>query len=83
MRSFHNAIHARVISQDLNVVNVVLLAQIVEGFNEGRAIVCDDFTKSAPLAKNIVEYPIADGLCGLSAKNVILRIVHERAAALD
>ena len=77
MHSFYNAIHTRVISQNSNVVNVVSLAQIVKGFNEGGAVVCDDFTKSAPSAKNIVEYPIADGLCGLSAKNAILGIVRE------
>ena len=68
---------------NLNVVNVVSLAQIVEGFNEGGAVVCDGLTKSAPSAKNIVEYPITDSLRSLSAKNVILGIVHERAAALD
>ena len=83
MHSFHNAICVRVISQDSNVVNVVSLAQIVEGFNEGGAIVHDNLTKSAPLAKNIIEYPIANGLCGLSMKNTILRIVCEQAVALD
>ena len=65
------------------MVNVVTLAQIVKGFNEGRAIVHDNFTKSTPLAKNIIKYPIADGLRSLSAKNVIFRIVHEQAVALD
>ena len=65
------------------MANVVLLAQIVKGFNEGGAIVHDDLTKSTPSAQNIIEYPITDGLRGLSAKNAILRIVHEWAAALD
>ena len=65
------------------MANVVSLAQIIEGFNEGGAIVCDDLTKSAPLAKDIIGYPIANGFRGLSVKNVILRIVRERAAALD
>ena len=65
------------------MANVVSLAQIIEGFNKGGAIVRDDLTKSAPSAKDIIEYPIADGFCGLSVKNAILRIVHERAAALD
>ena len=65
------------------MANVVALAQIIEGFYEGRAIVHDNLTKSTPSAKNILEYPIANGLCGLSAKNVILGIVHERAVALD
>ena len=53
MCPFHNAICMRVIPQDLNVVNVVVLAQIIRGFYECGAIVCDNFTKSAPLAKNI------------------------------
>ena len=83
MYSFHNAICVRVISQDSNVANVVSLAQIIEGFNEGGAIVHDDLTKSAPSAKDIIEYPIADGFRGLSAKNAILGIVRKRAAALD
>ena len=83
MHPFHNAVCTRVITQDSNVANVVALAQIIEGFYEGRAIVHDDLTKSTPSAKNILEYPIANGLCGLSAKNVILGIVHERAVALD
>ena len=83
MRPFHDAICARVISRDSNVVNVVSLAQIIKGFNEGWAIVRDDLTKSAPSAKDIVEYPIADGFRGLSAKNAIFGIVCERAAALD
>ena len=65
------------------MANVVSLAQIIEGFNEGGAVVSDDLRKSAPSAKDIVEYPIADGLCGLRAKNAIFRIVRERAAALD
>ena len=73
----------RVISRDLNVVNVVSLAQIVKGFNKGGAVVCDNFTKSTLSAKNIVEYPIANGLRGLSAKNAILGIVCEQAVALD
>ena len=77
MCSFHNAIHVRVIPRDSNVANVVSLAQIVKGFNEGGAVVHDDLTKSAPSAKNIVEYSITNGLHSLSAKNVILRIVHE------
>ena len=83
MHPFHDAICARVISRDSNVANVVSLAQIIEGFNEGGAIVHDDLTKSAPSAKDIVEYPIADGLCGLCVKNAIFRIVRERAVALD
>ena len=61
MRPFHDAVCMRVISQDSDVANVVPLAQIVEGFNEGGAVVHDDLTKSAPSAKDIVEYPIADG----------------------
>ena len=83
MRPFHDAVCARVISRDLNVANVVSLAQIIEGFNKGGAIVRDDLTKSAPSAKDIIEYPIADGFRGLSAKNAILGIVRKRAAALD
>ena len=83
MHSLYNAIRVRVISRDSNVAYVVSLAQIFKGFNEGGAIVRDDLTKSTPSAKNIVEYPIADGLCGLGAKNAIFRIVRERAAALD
>ena len=83
MHPFHNAVCARVISRDSNVANVVSLAQIIEGFNEGGAIVHDDLTKSAPSAKDIVEYSIADGFRGLSAKNAILGIVCEQAAALD
>ena len=78
MHPFHNAVCARVISRDSNMVNVVSLAQIIEGFNEGGAVVRDDLRKSAPSAKDI-----ADGLCGLSAKNAIFRIVREQAAALD
>ena len=77
MCPFHNAVCTRVISQDSNVANVVSLAQIIEGFNKGGAIVHDDLRKSTPSAKDIVEYPIADGLCGLGVKNAIFRIVHE------
>ena len=83
MRPFHDAVCTRVISRDSNVANVVSLAQIIEGFNEGGAIVRDNLTKSTPSAKDIIEYPIADGFCGLSAKNAILGIVRERAVALD
>ena len=83
MRPFHDAVCAKVISRDSNVANVVSLAQIIKGLNEGRAIVRDNLRKSAPSAKDIVEYPIADGLCGLRAKNPIFRIVRKRAAALD
>ena len=77
MCPFHDAICVRVISQDSNVANVVSLAQIIEGFNEGGAVVRDDVRKSAPSAKDIVEYPITNRLCGLRAKNAIFRIVHE------
>ena len=83
MRPFHDAVCARVISRDSNVANVVSLAQIIKGFNESGAVVRDDVRKTAPSAKDIVKNPIADGLCGLCAKNAIFGIVRERAAALD
>ena len=72
MRPFHNAVCARVISRDSNVANVVSVAQIIEGFNKGGAVVHDDLRKSTPSAKDIIEYPIADGLCGLSVKNAMI-----------
>ena len=77
MCPFYDAVCARVISRDSNVANVVSLAQIIEGFNESGAVVRDDLRKSAPSAKDIVKYPIADGLCGLRAKNVIFGIVRK------
>ena len=72
MHPFHNAVCARVISRDLNVANVVSLAQIIEGFNKGGAVVHDNLRKSTPSAKDIIEYPIADGLCGLGVKNAMI-----------
>ena len=64
------------------MLDVVLLLQVGERFDECRPIVSDDLTKSAPSAQYVLEDPISDGLHGLCMEGMIFGEMGQGAAAL-
>ena len=50
MRSFDEAISARVVAGNADMANVITFCEIIDGFNVGRTIVGDDVGKRAPSA---------------------------------
>ena len=51
--SFCNPICTGIITKNVDVSNMVTLGEVVKSFHECGAIVCDDFTKHAPSAKDV------------------------------
>ena len=68
MHTFGDAVSMRVVPQYLDVSDVVPLFQVGEYFDERRPIVGNNFAKCTPLAQDVFEYPISDGLCCFSAE---------------
>ena len=60
VRLLHDTICTRVVARNADVIDVVALAEMRERFDEGWAIIGDDFVKCAPSAYNILEDPIAE-----------------------
>ena len=82
MCSFNNAIGLRAVPQYLNVSDVVLLLQVGEHFDKHGPIVGDDFTKSTPLAQDVFEDPISDGLHCFCVEGMVFGEMHQGAVAL-
>ena len=82
MHTFGNTISTRVVPRYLDVSDVVPLLQVGERFDKCRSIVGDDLTKSAPLAQDVFEDPISDGLRGLCAEGTVFGEMRLGAAAL-
>ena len=61
---FGDAVSLRVVSQYPDVSDVVPLFQVGEHFDKCRPIVGDDLAKSTPLAQDVFEDPISNGLRG-------------------
>ena len=62
--------------------DVVLLLQVGEHFDKHRPIVSDNLAKSAPLAQDVFEDPISDGLCGLCMEGKVFGEMRQGAMAL-
>ena len=75
VRSFRYAVCARIVSGNANMVDMISLAYIAEGLDEGGTIIRDDFAEGAPAAEDVFENPIAYGLGGFGVKHAVLRIV--------
>ena len=82
MCTFGNPISLRVVSQYLDVSDVVLLLEVGKHFDECRPIVGYDLTKCTPSAQNVFKDPISDGLHGFCAEGTIFREMSQGAAAL-
>ena len=65
---FHYAIGPRVVPRYPNVSDVVVFFKVGEQFDECRPVVCDNFTKCAPLEENVFKDLITNGLHGLSVQ---------------
>ena len=77
------AVGSRVVAGDANMVYVISLAEIFEGFQPWCAVVGDDFRKSAPAPYEAAHEPIGESLSGFSAKGVEFGPMDERTATLN
>jgi hypothetical protein len=59
VRSFNETIRSMVVSTDLNMVDFVTFREVIESFDEGSAVVSDDFVKRTPSAEKVFEDPIS------------------------
>ena len=59
VRSFNNTICTRVIARNVDVIDMVALAEMCERFDEGWAVVSDNFVKCSPSTYDVLEDPIA------------------------
>ena len=82
MRTFGNTVSMRVVPRYLDMSDVVLLLQVGERFDKCRPVVGDDLAKSTPLAQDVFEDPISDGLCSLCVEGTIFREMCQGAVAL-
>ena len=82
MCTFGDTVSTRVVPQYLDVLDVVLLFQVGECFDECRPIVSNDLTKCTPSAQYVFEDPISDGLRGFCMEGTIFGEMHQGAAAL-
>ena len=62
---------------------MVTLGEVVEWLHKCGAIICDDFAKCAPSAKDVFEDPVAQGLHGFSVECMVLQEMCEQTATLD
>ena len=82
MRTFSDTISTRVVPRYLDVSDVVPLFQVGEHFDECRPIVGNDLAKSTPLAQDVLEDLISNGLHHFCAKGMVFGEMHQGAAAL-
>ena len=61
---------------------MVPLLQVGKCFDERRPVVSNDLAKCTPLAQDVFEDPISNGLCGLCTKGTVFREMHQGATAL-
>ena len=60
VRSFNDTICTRVIARNADVIDMVALAEMRERFDEGWAVVGDNFVKCSPSAYDVLEDPITE-----------------------
>ena len=72
----------RVVPQYLDVSDVVPLLQVGERFDECRPVVSNDLAKCTPLAQDVFEDPISDGLHHFCTEGMVFGEMHQGAAAL-
>ena len=79
---FSDSVSTRVVPQYLDMSDMVLLLQVGKRFDERRPVVSDNLAKSTPMAQDVFEDPISDGLCGLCVEGTIFGEMCQGAAAL-
>ena len=61
MASFDEAVGARIVTTDSNMVNVISLGKILNRCDKSTTVVANDLVKRAPSADDVFEYPVAEG----------------------
>jgi hypothetical protein len=67
VRSFDEAICARIVAADSDVSNVVSFREIFEGCEECGAVVGDDSVEGSPSAYDVFEDPVSNSFSGFVA----------------
>jgi hypothetical protein len=62
------SIGLQIITGNVDMTNIVLFLKMRECLHKWRAIICDNLAECAPMAQDILENPIGQGLCILAAK---------------
>ena len=79
---FGDTVSTRVVSRYPDMSDVVPLLQVGECFDKRRPIVGNNLAKCTPLAQDVFEDPISDGLHGLCVEGTIFREMRQGAAVL-
>ena len=56
--TFSNPVCTGVVTGNADVSNMITLGKVVESFDKCGAVVCDDFAKHAPSAKDVFKDPV-------------------------
>ena len=72
----------RVVSRYPDVSDVISLLKVGECFDECRPIVSDDLAKGTPLAQNVFEDLISDGLHGFCVEGTVFGEMRKITVAL-
>ena len=83
MCSLDEAVSARVVSTDSNVIDMVWFRKIFEGRNKGGTIIGDDFVKRTPTTDDVFEDPIAEGGGSFVSKVLPFGVGRKRTSTLD
>ena len=82
MHMLSDTVSTRVVPQYPDVLDMVSLFQVGEHFDKCRPIVGNNLAKCTPLAQDVFEDPIPDGLHGLCVEGIIFREMHQGAVVL-
>ena len=73
----------RVVSRDVDVVDVVSLAEVLNSFDPRSTVVSDNLYQGAPLPDEATKKPLSDSLGCLPVEHVEFRLMTQRTAALN
>jgi hypothetical protein len=73
MTLLDEAISVQVIARNVNVVDMISLAEVLEGFQPWHAVVGDTFQKSTPVPNEAAHEPIGKSFSSFPAKSVKFR----------
>ena len=75
MRPFCYTVSALVVTGYENVVQVVLLGEVGDCFDDRGSVIGNDFVKSAPTADDVFKYPLSDSVGIFSSEHAEFGIV--------